>query len=233
MFHPVGSQNPGIYWRRRLVLLAAVIVVLALVWLTVLAILDKHGEKTAASGGPSLTPSVSAPPVDSSSTTTTTTVPPSTSQPPTSSSPPSTPATTSAPPPSTSAAPVPCAAAQLSLQAVAEKPTYAVGDQPVLGLKVTNTGPQSCVQDVADSQIELRVYNGAARVWGSHDCVIEPGTTAKVLEPNNPATFTVQWTGLSSQPKCAGTRQKVGAGTYTLYGTLAGKDGKATNFSIS
>jgi hypothetical protein len=108
-----------------------------------------------------------------------------------------------------------------------------VGAQPVLALRVTNTGNAACIQDVADSQIELRVYNGASRVWGSHDCVVEPGVNQKVLMPQTPATFTVQWTGLSSQPKCAGTRQRVGAGTYTLYASLAGKDGKATNFSIS
>jgi hypothetical protein len=135
--------------------------------------------------------------------------------------------------PSATAAPPPCTPAQLGLQAVAEQKTYAVGDQPVLALRVTNNGDTACVQDVADSQIVLRVYNGASRVWGSHDCMIEPGVNQKVLMPHTPATFTEQWTGLSSQPNCAGTRQRVGAGTYTLYAALAGKDGKAANFSIS
>ena len=42
----------------------------------------------------------------------------------------------------------------------------------MLQLQVTNTGAQPCVQDLADKQVELRVYNGESRVWGSHDCKI-------------------------------------------------------------
>jgi hypothetical protein len=119
------------------------------------------------------------------------------------------------------------------VKAVVGKPRYAVGDQPVLTLQVTNTGSAPCVQNVADSQIVLRVYNGASRVWGSHDCQIEPGVDERTLEPDKPAGFSVVWSGLTSQPKCAGTRQRVGAGTYTLYAALSGHDGRATQFVIS
>ena len=43
----------------------------------------------------------------------------------------------------------------------------------------------------------------------------------------------ITWTGLSSQAHCAGTRQRVGAGTYTLFASLAGREGAATQFTIS
>jgi hypothetical protein len=43
----------------------------------------------------------------------------------------------------------------------------------------------------------------------------------------------ITWSGFSSQPQCAGTRQRVGAGTYTLYAALSGRTGKATQFTIS
>jgi hypothetical protein len=43
----------------------------------------------------------------------------------------------------------------------------------------------------------------------------------------------IRWSGLTSQPNCAGTRQRVGAGTYTLYAVLAGHTGTATTFTIS
>jgi hypothetical protein len=117
--------------------------------------------------------------------------------------------------------------------AVVGKPTYHVGDQPILELQVTNTGPQPCVQDLADKQIELRVYNGESRVWGSHDCQIQPGTNDRTLAMNTPVRVAITWSGLTSQPNCAGTRQRVGAGTYTLYALLSGKTGKATQFTIS
>jgi len=148
----------------------------------------------------------------------------------TSSAHPSAPSSSSA---SSSAAPARCTPAQLAVEAVVGKPRYAIGDQPVLTLQVTNTGSAACVQNVADSQIVLRVYNGASRVWGSHDCQIEPGVDERTLEPGKPAGFSVVWSGLTSQPKCAGTRQRVGAGTYTLYAALSGHQGKAAQFVVS
>jgi hypothetical protein len=125
-----------------------------------------------------------------------------------------------------------CASAQLKVQAVPKDKSFAVGSKPELMLRATNTGTGPCVQDVSDSKIELRVYNGASRVWGSHDCQIAPGTDPRTMLPNQPATFSITWTGLSSQPGCEGTRQRVGAGTYTLYASLAGKDGTAATFEL-
>ena len=119
------------------------------------------------------------------------------------------------------------------MAAVSTQATYHVGDEPVLELQVTNPGPQPCVQDLADSQVVLRVYNGESRVWGSHDCQIEPGTTPRVLAVDTPVRVAITWSGLTSEPHCAGTRQRVGAGTYTLYASLSGQTGKATQFTIS
>jgi hypothetical protein len=100
-------------------------------------------------------------------------------------------------------------------------------------LQVTNTGRAPCVQDLADSQVELRVYNGESRVWGSHDCSIQPGTSERMLAVGAPVRVSIVWSGLSSQPKCAGTRQRVGAGTYTLYALLSGHEGVAAQFAVS
>jgi hypothetical protein len=134
--------------------------------------------------------------------------------------------TTAAPPPK-------CDVKSLSITSVVGKSTYSVGDTPLLQLQVTNTGSKPCVQDLADRQVEMRVYNGESRVWGSHDCQIQPGTQARTLAPNMPVRVAITWSGRTSQPGCDGTRQRVGAGTYTLYTALAGRTGKATQFSIS
>lgn len=110
--------------------------------------------------------------------------------------------------------------------------TYKVGDEPVVELQVTNTGAMPCVQDLADPQVELKIYNGESRVWGSHDCEVRSGTDDRTLAVNRPVRVTVTWSGLTSRPNCAGQRQRVGVGTYTLYAALSGKTGKATQFSI-
>jgi hypothetical protein len=111
--------------------------------------------------------------------------------------------------------------------------SYSVGAEPVLMLQVTDKGPAPCIQNLADSQVELRVYNGESRVWGSHDCEVQPGTDNRTLAVGQPVRVSVTWSGLTSEPACAGTRQRVGAGTYTLYAYLAGHVGTAAQFSIS
>ena len=223
MFHPVGSQPPTVYWRRRLVLLGSIALLIILLILTV---------KIAASDG-GTTPPRGASGTGPAHPATTPTVERSHSPSPTHHSTASTPRTSSTSPKSAPAAAAPCDPAHLSVSAVVGQATYHVGDQPLLELQVTNTGGGPCVQDLADKQIELRVYNGESRVWGSHDCQIQPGTNSRTLAVNQPVRVAITWSGLTSQPNCAGTRQRVGAGTYTLYALLAGKTGKATQFTIS
>ena len=221
MFHPVGSQPPSVYWRRRLALLGAIALLLVLLILTVKIATSDGSEAPRAAGH--RTPQTIITPTD--------TTPHSSSSAPSPRHSSSTPVSSASK--SSSPAPQPCAAKDLEVAAVASKPNFSVGDEPVLELQVTNTGDAPCVQDLADSQVELKVYNGESRVWGSHDCQIEPGTNPMTLEVGKAVRVAITWSGLSSQPNCAGTRQRVGAGTYTLYAALSGHTGKATQFTLS
>jgi hypothetical protein len=98
---------------------------------------------------------------------------------------------------------------------------------------VTNKGPAPCVTDLADQQIELRVFSGSARVWGSHDCAVEPGTSREMLPVGQQIRREIEWSGLSSQVGCAGIRQRVSAGSYTLFASLAGHQGKPAQFAFT
>ncbi|MDT4976775.1 MAG: hypothetical protein QOG98_2533 [Pseudonocardiales bacterium] len=214
MLHPIGTRPPAVYWRRRLALFIALLVLVVLTaW-----VLRPGGDKKQAAAD-----------------TSTHSTPHSTSHAaPTSAHPTSKHASTSAKASSTrSPVAAPCQAGALKVAAVVDKPSYRVGEQPMVLLQVTNTGSAPCVQNLADSQVELRVYNGESRVWGSHDCTVQPGVSDRTLAVGQPVRVSVVWSGLSSQPKCAGTRQRVGAGTYTLYALLSGKEGTATQFSVS
>jgi hypothetical protein len=220
MFHPVGSQPSSVYWRRRLLLLASVIALVVLVLLTVRVVFSGGSggsDQPAAAGTPSGA-AASTTPIPSPSTT------PSTAA----ASPSGSPSASA----STSAPPKPCPASSLALAAVTDAPSYTVGNEPVLSLQVTNKSRVPCVVDLADPQIVLRIYNGESRVWGSHDCKIEPGTDDRTLMAGATVKVSVVWSGLSSQPQCAGQRERVGAGTYTLYGSLAGHEAKAAQFAL-
>jgi hypothetical protein len=214
MLHPIGTRPPAVYWRRRLALFIAL---LALVVLTAWVLRPGGGNKPAAADtSPHSTP-------DSTSQAAPTSTRPTSKQ-----------ASTSARPTGTrSAVAAPCKTSALKVAAVVDKPSYRIGEKPMVLLQVTNIGSAPCVQNLADSQVELRVYNGESRVWGSHDCTIQPGVSDRTLAVGQPVRVSVVWSGLSSQPKCAGTRQRVGAGTYTLYALLSGKEGTAAPFSVS
>jgi len=70
-------------------------------------------------------------------------------------------------------------------------------------------------------------------VWGSHDCKVKPGDSPVTLAPRQTAGRSIHWSGMSSQPNCAGTRQRVGTGNYTLFARFAGVGGRTAAFSIA
>ena len=127
---------------------------------------------------------------------------------------------------------VPCVPSVLSVAAHTPAKTFKVGDQPELEIRITNIGESPCVANLSDGQIELLVYNGESRVWGSHDCKIQPGDSPTTLAPRQSARRSIRWTGLSSQPHCAGGRQRVGAGNYTLRARFGQINGHTVMFSI-
>jgi hypothetical protein len=226
MFHPVGPQPPSVYWRRRLLLLTSLVILVVLLVMTVKVITSGGDDPAGAQGSPTTPHTTSAPrttPATSARHSSPSKGRASSSH--SASSAARSSHTTTPPPPA-------CRASDLAVTAVAGKDSYHVGDQPLLELQVTNTGGGACVQDLADKQIELKVYNGESRVWGSHDCKVQPGTDNRTLAPDQPVRVAITWSGLSSRPGCAGTRQRVGAGTYTLYALLSGKTGRATQFTI-
>ncbi|UQX88934.1 hypothetical protein M6D93_02790 [Jatrophihabitans telluris] len=216
MLHPVGDLSPSVYWRRRIVLVAAVV----LVGLSMYALL-RHGggNGTPAASGQTTSGSNSS----HSSTLPTTTTPASSSS-----------TVGQGPSQSTaSAAPLACKPSQLTVSAKTDGASYKVGATPVLSIVVINQGPKPCVTGLADKEIELRVYSGSARVWGSHDCQVQPGTNAATLPVGRPTQRDISWSGLSSQPGCTSARQRVPAGTYVLHAYLSGGTGKTAVFTFT
>jgi hypothetical protein len=159
-------------------------------------------------------------PAGSAGTATATTTAPA-AGPPTPTPGPTTPApTTPAPPPR------PCADGALALRVGPQQPAYRVGQTPVLDLQIRNASRAACVRDLGAAQQEILLYAGARRLWSSNDCYPEGQRDPEVLAPGTTRSFTVTWSGLSSQPRCAGPRARVGPGTYQLearVGTLVSR----------
>jgi len=128
---------------------------------------------------------------------------------------------------------VPCVPSVLGVAATTDAKRYRLDQRPELEIQVTNTGEAPCAANVSDSQVELLVYNGESRVWGSHDCKVKPGNSPIALAPRQAVRRSIHWSGMSSQPHCAGTRQRVGTGNYTLRARFAGIEGRTATFTIA
>ncbi len=211
MLHPVGKLPPAVYWRRRLFVGVVLLLILWIVWILI--------------GGGGGSGKSSADGTQQSSVN-------STSAPTTQATVPSTPVSTSTAG-TVSAGTVSCTPAMLTVTAATGKKSYPVSGTPDLYLVVTNTSTKPCKQDLADKQIELRVYTGDVRVWGSHDCKIEPGTDVETLLPKKAVRRGIVWSGQTSAPGCAGTRLVAQAGTYTLLALLANEQSKPVTFQLT
>ena len=195
-WRPVGPEPAQTYWLRRAVLAAAVLLVLVLL-LQLLGggddddRLAQQRPSAAASATPGPTP------------------PASTSADP-----------SATPDPSASASAALCGDDVLSVEAVATDESYAVGEQPRLELRVTNTGTAPCSRDLGQAEVELQVVSGEDRIWSSDDCAPGGEADITVLQPGEAETSTVTWPGTRSLPGCQGDDEPADAGTYRVNGRV-------------
>ena len=224
MLQPVGRLPPSVYWRRRLTLAALPVV---LIVITAWALFSGGGGKNGAGA---------APPGSARGTATSTTRPSvGTHKSPGAGASTRTGTPTHSAKPggaSTSGAPL-CRAADLRIQAQTGAKAYPVNSMPTLLLQVTNLGAHPCRQDLADKQIQMVITTGDVRVWGSHDCAVEPGVDVVKLMPARPVKRSLQWSGQTSVPGCTGTRLVAQAGTYKLTTILAGQPSTPVAFRLT
>jgi len=220
MLHPIGRLPSQIYWRRRL-LLVGIVVALAFAagWFFIGGASGEAdgvatdvptettsrppSEEQALPGLEQIVPSlVPAEAADSGTTAAG-----------------STPAPAPVPEP---VEPGPCPDEAIGLTVGSEFPEYAAGSKPLLGLNVTNIGAVPCLRDL---DLALQTWGlfaaDGTRLWGSNDCYPEPSVpSSTLLAPGQVVTFSIIWSGQTSEPTCTAQRQELGPGAYILRGYL-------------
>lgn len=248
VIQPTGPLSPEVYWRRRVLALAGVVVVLLLLIWLVAALVDRPAERpvqpaaqqidttsepaspptvpVAASSGQRLQPfddlrPASSPPAGSGA------APPA----PAAVSPVAPPAAPPAPP----GPPQPCPDATTVITAAPGRAEYRVGSKPVFTLSVTNTGPAACTRDLDARLQELLVFaaDGTTRLWSSNDCYPGDSVDVRVLQPGETVSFKVTWAGRSSSPGCVVKRETIQAGDYYVVAKLGPLAGAPTSFRLT
>ena len=127
-----------------------------------------------------------------------------------------------------------CADADIRIAAAPAAPAFSLGDQPRLGMTVTNAGAQTCQRDVSGT---LQTYTVLALdgspVWSTADCFPGEGTEVRELTAGQQLSYVVKWSGTTSQPGCAGERTAVPAGDYLLVAQLGALSSAPAPFSIT
>jgi hypothetical protein len=209
VLHPVGELPARVYWRRRLVMLTVLLVVLGGgVWLGVTLLAARDGGDAAASSGSSAVPVPALERVVPSLSAVVTPEPPP---------------VTAAGPEATAPGPVaggPCTDEMLTVE-VRTPASAALGSKPTFDLAVANVSAVPCVRAFDKGLQEIVMFDAAGnRVWGSNDCFPEATSDLRTLAPGEVVVFPVVWGGLTSEPTCTAPRGAPAPGTYAVRGRL-------------
>ncbi|HEX3816490.1 MAG TPA: hypothetical protein VHX59_26915 [Mycobacteriales bacterium] len=222
MLHPVGRLPESTYWRRRTIVVLALVLTVVLVKSVLLSGGNSDAAtRPASSSSPSPTPSLSpaAVPSPRAKPSASKLVPPKSPAP---KSPAPKVVTSKVVASRTAAAkhgPLPtCTTRSLALFVGAARDYYRVGQIADLTLSVVNVSDASCRGEVGPKVQEALIYKGDQRLWSSNDCY--PGSESDIvtLPPGVVHRLVIRWSGDSSKPGCAGKRARIGAGTYTVIG---------------
>lgn len=227
----VGPLPPAVYWRRRLVVLGAV----GLVVLVVALSCSGGDDRSTSSGGAGkATPAPSAQ----------RTVPPSDgpsflpSAPVGGGGPKSVAATDVPAGPAATGAVVPegtCADPEIQLVPVPSATTVKRGQSIDLRLKIKNVSARACSRDVGADLQEIYIRQGARKVWSSDVCGLARGSDVRELPPDGEREYLATWNGHDSTRCVGGTA--VGAvpepGEYEVVGRLGGKLSDPVRLSLT
>ncbi|MEV4902029.1 hypothetical protein AB0K08_11865 [Citricoccus sp. NPDC055426] len=212
-------QSPAVYRRRRLVAVVLLVVVLALlvtlVWWLV-SLFRPAPDETGSS--PSSSTGQSASPAATDSGTPSGTPPPSASGSPAASA--------------DAAAAGDCPPGDIVISAATDQPTYTDGEEPVLELRVDNTGQEPCEANLGTSQQVFTVYSGSDRIFSTEDCQVDGEDAMVEISPDEQERARLTWPRVRTGPDCAEIDSDPRSGTYRLEVSLGELQAQPVSFNL-
>ena len=214
--HPVGPEEPQVYWRRR-----ALLAVAALVTLFVLVRSLSGGAdpvSAAASSAPS-TEAVAVSPEPSSEPSAVDASPTTEALQPTSE------------PTVPTVAEGECSDADTSIRVVVDRKTTSVGEGVHINMIVKNISKETCKRDVGSGANEVTVISGPALIWSTDHC--NPNTDKNLVElaPGQEWNVKVVWIGKQTAKGCK-VRNMAEPGAYWAHGRNASLNSDGVRFVV-
>jgi cytoskeletal protein RodZ len=202
-------QSPQVYRRRRqvagVVLLVALAIIVGLIWWIVSLFRPAPSDEPTAPPATTSEPAPSAPSASPS---------PSPSQDASESASPSASASSSEEEDEAQASN--CPPGDLVISAATDQPVYAEGEDPVLELRVDNTGEESCEANLGTTQQVFTVYSGSDRIFSTEDCQVGSEDAMVEISPDQQERARFTWPRVRSAPQCEEIAAAPRSGTYRL-----------------
>ncbi|WP_139244353.1 hypothetical protein [Arthrobacter alpinus] len=127
-----------------------------------------------------------------------------------------------------------CDEAGIKVVAAVDKTSYGPEEQPVLTLRVTNSGKAPCDINVGTSQMEYQITSGDDIIYNSKNCQLEPTDLVKNLAPGASETANMVWKVKRNAPDCAAVVSSPGRGgaTYSLVAILGKWSSEKVTFTL-
>ncbi|PRY15998.1 DUF4232 domain-containing protein [Kineococcus rhizosphaerae] len=227
VLHPVGPEDKGTYWRRRLVVVLALVVVVVLVALGVRALAspDANAQQptkldpstVATTPSPTTTPAGTPTGTPTASGTDTATGT----------------ATATGTQTGTQAAGAACSTQSLNLTLTSEYSAYGPGKTPKLVLTVKNTSQAACSVEIGTAVRTFTASSGGTQVWSSADCQSQTASQTYQLDPGGTRSMSTVWSRQRSAPGCPTGQEAVAAGNYTIGGSWNGMDAQPVTITLT
>lgn len=187
--HPVGSRPPNVYWRRRVVALVLLVLVVALLVWGIRALMGAmSGDSTAT---PSATATAEAPTTAATATATGTET-------------------------AAGDSPAACADDAVKVSATSSAREAAVADPLDVGMTIENVGDTPCQLDAGSANLEIKITSGSDQVWSSDDCQAEGENRMTTVNPGDTLESSVPWNGVRSAQGCPTGLNDLKPGTYQV-----------------
>jgi hypothetical protein len=214
----VGPLPPAVYWRRRVIVLSAVLLALFLVAQACMSASASPENRSSSEPSPTDSPSPSRPVAR-------TTAPAEQPSGKPSGKPSDKPSQKpSQEPTATPVDPNACTDDEMLITAETEQTTFTQGTSVQFTIRIRNDSDRNCRRDIGGDlrELYLRQGTGATKVWSSRDCDAPTGTEVKELTPSFETEYWVVWSGRASD-SCNGDNpggEPVAAGEYELVARL-------------
>lgn len=205
LLNPVGPEPASVYWRRRIVVILGVLVVLGLLWWLISP--GGSSAPTAASASPSplptLTPTVSSSPGGSPSGS-----------------------------PSASVSGAECLDSDIAVTVTTAQQSYSLGEPIEFVMKISNTGTTACMRDVGPAANTFTVTSGGFDVWSSDACTATGDSQEEEIPVGEAFAVKGTWDGTVTANGCGPSATPAEAGSYQVEATNGQVSSDPVSFAL-